>query len=35
MTPLSHCHTVMVTVMVTGHKVAIEGSRRFWKDDII
>ena len=33
MTSLSHCHTV--TVMVTGHEVAIEGSRKVWKDDII
>ena len=37
MTSLSHCHKShgMATVMVTGHEVAIEGSRRLWKDGII
>jgi len=35
-TSLSHCHRShdMVTVTITSHEIAIEGSRRFWKDNV-
>jgi len=35
MTSLSYCHKSQVTVMVTSYKIAIEGSRKIWKDDTI
>ena len=37
MTSLSHCHKShdIVTVIVTDHKIALEKSRRFRKNDVM